>query len=163
MVDAVPNIPVPVPAVSNQDIKVATPDLIQFGDDQVPVEYMTDLLFEQVGAQEIMSISRNDIVNGQPVLYRPIKNIPQINASFNPLNIFASIDDNNAYFKNFPIAFEDRVPELGADTAKSEVIDVAYIDKTNGNVVLQIINMLVDDQVEVQVLSSGEPVGDIIY
>ena len=105
MVDAVPNIPVPVPAVSNQDIKVATPDLIQFGDDQVPVEYMTDLLFEQVGAQEIMSISRNDIVNGQPVLYRPIKNIPQINASFNPLNIFASIDDNNAYFKNFPIAF----------------------------------------------------------
>lgn len=163
MVDSVPNIPTPIPVVSNQDIKIATPDLIEFGDQPVPIEYMTDILFEQVGGQEIISISRNDIVNGQKVLYRPIKNTPQLAATFNPLNMFANIDDTNSYFKNFTIHLEDKVPEIGSNLANNEVLDVVYIDDTNGNLVVQTINMLPDERLEIQVLNSGDATGDIIY
>lgn len=163
MVDSTPSIPAPVPAISNQDIKIATPDLIQFGNDVVPIDYMTDVLFEQVGGQEIISISRNDIVNGQKVLYRPIKNIPQLAATFSPLNMFASIDDTNSYFKNFTIKLEDKVPEIGSNPANNEVLDVVYVDDTNGNLVVQTINMLPDERLEIQVLNSGDATGDIIY
>lgn len=160
---ATPDIPQPVPTSLGTSIKVATPDLIQFNEEAIPIEYMTDLLFEQVGGQEIISISRNDIVNGQQVLYRPIKNIPQVSASFSPLNMFAAIDDTNSYFKNFVIQFDTKVPEVGSDSSANEVSEVIYIDDTNGNLVINTINMLADEVVEVQVLTSGGPVGDIIY
>lgn len=163
MVDAVPNIPNPTAASLGNSIKVATPDLIQFNEEAIPIEYMTDLLFEQVGGQEIISISRNDIVNGQQVLYRPIKNIPQVAASFSPLNMFAAIDDTNSYFKNFVIQFDTKVPEIGSNSSNNEVPEIIYIDETNGNLVINTINMLSDEFVEVQVLTSEGPIGDIIY
>ena len=163
MVNATPDIPAPTPAVSNQDIKIATPDLIQFGEEAVPIEYMTDLLFEQIGGQEIISISRNDIVNGQTVLYRPIKNVPQLAATFSPLNMFASIDDTNSYFKNFTIKLDEKIPEIGSNLANNEVPNIVYIDDTNGNLVINTINMLSDERVEIQVLNSGDATGDIIY
>lgn len=163
MVNATPNVPTPIPAVSNQDIKIATPDLIQFNDANIPVEYMTDLLFEQVGGQEIISISRNDIINGQRVLYTPIKNTAQIATAFNPLNMFPSIDDTNSFFKNFSIRLEDKIPATGTDVSNDEVIDIVYIDEFNGNLVVNVVNMLPDQRVEVQVIETGNDLDDIIY
>lgn len=163
MVNATPEIPAPTPAVSNQDIKIATPDLIEFAEDAVPIEYMTDLLFEQIGGQEIISISRNDIVNGQNIVYQPIKNVSKLAATFSPLNLFASIDDTNSYFKNFTIKLDERVPEIGTNKAGNEVIDVVLIDSTNGNLVINTINMLPDERLEVQILLSGDATDDIIY
>jgi hypothetical protein len=162
-VGATPNIPEPVPAIANQDIKIATPDLIEFAEDAVPVEYMTDLLFEQIGGQEIISISRNDIVNGQTIVYQPIKNISQLAATFSPLNLFASIDDTNSYFKNFTIKLDERVPEIGANQANNEVIDVVFIDPANGNLIINTVNMLPNERLEVQILNSGDATDDIIY
>jgi hypothetical protein len=163
MVDATPSIPAATPAASNKDIKIATPDLIQFNSDSVPVEYMTDLLFEQVGGQEIISISRNDIVNGQKVIYTPIKNVAQLGAAFNPLNMFPSIEDANSYFKNFPILLDEKIPEIGTSLSNNEVTDIVYIDEFNGNLVVNVINMLPDERVEVQVIDSGDALDDIIY
>ena len=163
MVNATPNIPDPVPTSLGTSIRVATPDLIQFNEDAIPVEYMTDLLFEQIGGQEIISVSRNDIVNGQQIIYRPIKNIPQIGATFSPLNMFAAIDDTNSSFKNFVIRFDTKVPEIGSDPTMDEVEEIVYIDKTNGNLVINTIIMFSDEVIEVQVLNNGGPIGDIIY
>lgn len=162
-VSATPNVPSTTPAVSNQDIKVATPDLIQFNSDEVPIEYMTDLLFEQVGGQEILSISRHDIINGQKVLYTPIKNAARLGAVFNPLNMFPNIQDMNSFFKNFAIHLEDKVPEIGTDFSNDQVLNVVYVDDTNGNLIVNVVNMLPDERVEVQVVQSGDILDDIIY
>jgi len=162
-VSATPNVPEPIPAVANQDIKIATPDLIAFNEEVIPIEYMTDLLFEQIGGQEIISISRHDIVNGQSVIYRPIKNLSQVAADYSPLNLFASIDDTNSYFKTFPITFAEKVPEIGTRASQNEVPEVVLIDPTNGNLVINTINMLPDERIEVQVINNAASTGDIIY
>jgi hypothetical protein len=163
MVDATPNIPLPVPATANKDIKVATPDLIQFDDSQVPVEYMTDLLFENIGGQEIISISRNDTVNGQRVSYNPIKNVAQLGTKFSPLNLFINTGDADSVFRGYPIRFDQKVPEIGPDPSLDEVISVAYIDNTNGNLIVQVIGMMSNEQIEVQVLGNGDALDAIIY
>ena len=49
------NPPPPPPA-----IKTATPQYVTFNDDEVPVDVIVDLLFENVGGQELLSISRHD-------------------------------------------------------------------------------------------------------
>jgi hypothetical protein len=163
MINSIPNTPAPVPAVSNKDIKVATPDLIQFDESNIPIEYMTDLLFENIGGQEIISISRSDTIGGQRVLYNPIKNVAQLGTKFNPLNLFVNTGDTNSVFRGFPIKFDEKVPEIGTDFAQNEVIAVTSVNDKNGNLDIEVIGMLPNEQVEVQVLSSGTPLDGIIY
>lgn len=68
-------------------IKTATPDIVLFDDDSVPTEQMADLIFENIGGQELINIARNDTINGQNISYQPIKNIRSIQQSYNPNNI----------------------------------------------------------------------------
>ena len=46
-------------------VKSATPDIVLFNDDTVPIETMTDLIFEKIGGQELINIARSDTINGQ--------------------------------------------------------------------------------------------------
>lgn len=162
-VSATPSIPTPIPASSNNAVKPATPDLIQFNDADIPIEYMTDLLFESVGGQEIISISRNDIVNGQQIKYSPIKNISQVGVNYNPQNIFSITDTTSSYFNNYSINFDEKVPEIGSEEVANQVKEVVYVDETNGDIIVNVINMRTGEQVEINVVNDVNQVSDILY
>lgn len=162
-VSAIPEIPKPIPATSNNAVKPATPDLIQFNDADIPIEYMTDLLFEQVGGQEIISISRNDIVNGQQVKYAPIKNISQVGVNYNPQNLFSITDTTSSYFNNYSINFDEKVPEVGSEEVANQVKEVVYVDETTGDIIVNVINMRTGEQVEISVVDHVNQVSDILY
>lgn len=174
MVNAVPDIPITVPSTSNTNIKPATPDLIQFNDGDIPVEFMSQLMFEDVGGQEIISISRNDIVNGQRVVYSPIKNLSSLGLKYNALNIFSIPTSSQSQFNNFAIKLEDYVPAYGqgtgkylfptdADLSKRQLRETVYVDPANGDLIVNVTNLSDNEQVEIEVLSAGEPFNDIIY
>lgn len=174
MVDAVPNVPAPAVTTSNTNIKPATPDLIQFNDADIPIEFMTDLLFEDIGGQEIISISRNDIVNGQKVTYNPIKNLSALGLQYNAQNIFSIPTSSQSQFNNYAIKLENHVPAYGEGTGEQlfpNDIDVnrrslketIYVEKGTGDLIINVTNLSDNEEVEVQMLSSGESFNDIIY
>ena len=68
-------------------VKTATPDIILFDDRSLSTESMADLIFENIGGQELINISRNDTINGQEISYQPIKNVKLLQQSYNPNNI----------------------------------------------------------------------------
>jgi hypothetical protein len=81
---ATPASPQPEPVmVQAAPVKTATPDIVLFDDSALPIEVMTDLIFENIGGQELISITRSDIVNGQKISYQPIKNLSSIQQQYN--------------------------------------------------------------------------------
>ena len=161
--NATPNTPAVIPSTSNNAVKPATPDLIEFDNSKIPVDFITDLLFENIGGQEILSVSRSDIVNGQKVLYNPIKNTTSLSIEYSPQNLFSVTDTTSSYFNNYSINLQERVPEIGTDETLNQVKEVVYIDNTNGDVVVNVINMRSNDQVEISVINSLDEVSDIIF
>lgn len=153
---------------TSDSIKVATPDLIILQEDLLMPEIMTDLIFEDIGGQEIINITRNDIVNGQNVIYQPIKNITSLYYQYNPQNILALQKTDKDYFKNFPILLYSKVPECGTgyDIILNEEIPncrYIYIDPITGNLIIDLINMKPGEEVEVQIISSLDQLHDTIY
>ena len=63
---------------------------------------MTDLIFENIGGQELINILRSDIINGQNISYQPIKNLTNLYFQYNPQNILALQDTDSNYFKKIP-------------------------------------------------------------
>ncbi len=159
-VDSTPNLPATTPTTAETpSVKSARPDIILFSDETTPIEIMTDLIFEDIGGQELINMLRTDIINGQNVAYQPIKNLTNLYFQYNPQNILALQDTDYNYFKKFPINFATKVPLCGTGPNCS----IVYIDPDTGDLVINVINMARDEQVEISIVSDGEILDDTIY
>ncbi len=160
----------------NSSVKIATPDLIIKDQDIMSIDIMTDLIFEDIGGQELATISRHDLVNGQKILYTPIKNLTDLYLQYNPNNILR-LQSSDSYFKSLSIAILDHLPECGNgydlipkenEPDKTKWTKVpncksVYIDPITGDLVINLINVKEGEQAEVQILTSGEVFNDTIY
>lgn len=137
-------------------VKSATPDIVIFNDAEIETnaEAMVDLLFENIGGQELLTIARYDTVNGQPVLYQPIKNLSIIQEEYNPNNILRLQKTSDKIFGNYPIALDPTIPEEPSEDAPVGAIGNVYLDP-DGNVVIELTNLVGNEQVEVEVATNG--------
>ena len=147
--------PPAAPAISSPvvivPVKTAPIDTILFDDDSVPIEIMSDLIFENIGGHELINIARNDIINGQTVLYQPIKNLSSIQQQYNPNNIVSLQNTSDKYFANFSIKLETKLPPEGSGPDAAYV----YIEESTGDLIVELINLDPDEQIEVQISLSG--------
>lgn len=132
-------------------VKTATPDIVLFNDETVPIEVMEDLLFENIGGQELINIARSDTINGQPISYQPIKNISAIQQQYNPNNIVSLQQTSNRFFAGFSIKLEDKIPNEGNGSNGSNI----YIDSNTGNLTIELVKLESDEQVEIQIVTNG--------
>lgn len=162
-ISAIPNVP-----QTNKDsvlrasggVKPATPDIILFNEDALPVDAMSHLIFENIGGHEIINMLRYDTVDGKNMDYQLIGNMGSLSKAFSPNNMISSTGTLQEYFKNFAI----RLDVHQIETLEPNYENVLYIDRVTlpGSLVLEVTNMKVNEQVELQVLNSGEYLSAII-
>ena len=138
-------------ATAVNPVLTAPIDTILLSEEPTPVEILADLIFEDIGGQELINIARSDTVNGQPIVYQPIKNLALLQQEYNPNNIVSIQGTSNRYFQNFAIKFETKVPEVGNGPDGEPV----YIDPQNGNLVIDSINLEPDEQIQVEITTGG--------
>lgn len=163
-VPAVPARPSTPPSVSSSrstppKVKVADPDRVLFDNSLTPVDIIPALFLEDIGAQELITISRHDLVNGQSLIYRPIKNLQSLAKRFGSKNLVLVQGSSETFFNNFPIKLEAKVPEEGLGPFGQSV----YIEDLTDDLIINVFNIAPDEQVEVQILVAGSVLDDTIY
>lgn len=133
--------------------KTAPIDTVLIDQDTVDIDIMQDLIWEDIGGQELINIARNDTVNGQSISYQPIKNITAIQQQYNPNNIVALQNTSDKYFANFSIKLETKLPGEGEGGGPDGAY--VYIEDTTGDLIVELINIEPDEQIEVQISLSG--------
>jgi hypothetical protein len=123
-------------------IKQADPDVVLFDQESVSPELLLELEYENISGIELINISRSDIIDGQQVVYSPIKNLSSIRRRFNPNNIISMPELSSSYFASFSIDLVLRG------------IRNPYFD-TNGDLIIEIDEVLEDEIIEAEVDSSG--------
>jgi len=140
-----------ISAFTVDPVLTAPIDTILYNEEATPVEIMADLIFENIGGQELINIARNDTVNGQTVIYQPIKNLSSIQQQYNPNNIVSLQATSDKYFQNFSIKFENKVPNVGNGPNGEHV----YIDSETGDLVIEAVNIEDGEQIQVEITTSG--------
>lgn len=104
-------IPKPMTITRRQDaVKIATPDLfIPLRSDAVPVESMADMIFEDIGGQEILNVMKTDMVGDIDIEYQPVKDLRQIYLSHDSASLVGFTDTSSAFFNSFPINLDEYV------------------------------------------------------
>jgi hypothetical protein len=144
-----PTLPAPV-SPPPPPVKTATLDIILFDEESIPTDGMFDQIFENIGGQELISITRSDIVNGQKISYQPIKNLSAIQQRYNPNNILSLQQTADKFFAGFSIKLEDKIPETGNGINGENV----YLNSA-GDLIIEFININADEQIETQISVSG--------
>lgn len=157
MTDAIPATP-PIVTAATQAVKSATPEIILFDEPPVSDEIMINLLFEDIGGEEILMLARTDTVDGQSVIYQPIKNLVSLNQQYNPQNILSLQGVSSTYFKNFPINLDYRIPNIGNGPDGSYV----YTDPITGDIIVEAVNLESDEQIEINIIKTSETFNDTI-
>jgi hypothetical protein len=143
--------PPPPPPPASIKIKSATPEIILWDESLIPVEILTDLIFENIGGQELLSITRHDIINGENVSNQLIKNLTFINQEYSSKRILSLQNTSDKYFSNFSIKLESKIPFEGNGLLGNNI----YIDQDTQDIVIEFINLEVDERVEVQIGIGG--------
>lgn len=146
--------------IASGGIKSATPDLIIFNQDALPVDAMADLIFEDIGGHELINMLRHDTVKGKNVNHSLIANLAAVSKSYSSQNIIFTPGAINEFFKNFAIRLDVHQPETQSVNQEDNI----YIDKEifPGSLVVEVTSMEINEQVEIQVLESGQYLDDII-
>jgi hypothetical protein len=132
----------PIGASSNKSVKMAPSDIIQFDDEAVEIALITELLYEDIGATELVNISRSDLIDGQEVIYSPIANLSVIRREYNPNNLIASSALSD-YFTRFGINLISRgmyEPYFNSDG--DLVVEVDVVSSSG-------------EEIQVEILSNG--------
>lgn len=166
-ISSVAAIPEPSQQKIDDSVKIATPDLILESTEVLPIEIMTDLIFEDIGGYELATISRHDLVNGQKVIYAPIKNLTDLYLQYNPNNVLR-LQSSDSYFKSLSLSILDHLPVCGngydlVNGVKVPNCKSVYIDPITGDLVINLINLKEGEQAEVEILTAGNIFDDTIY
>jgi hypothetical protein len=123
-------------------IKQAQPDIIIDREIDTTGDYIVERFFEELGGQELINISRHDLIDGKNVTYNPIANLSKLRQRFNPNNIIES---------DF----------LSQNETRNATIDIIsrgmyepYFDDL-GQLVVEIDIVRPEENIEVQLASSG--------
>ena len=104
-----------------------------------------------MGGQELLTIARNDTVNGQPVAYQPFKNLGILQEIYNPTNLLKLQETSDKLFSNFTINLREKIPTVGSGLDGQNY----YLDLAAGDGIIEFINLKSDEQIEVQIASAG--------
>jgi len=137
--------------VAPKGVLQADPDIvITAGEEPISPELLLELQYEDISGMELINISRSDIIDGQNVIYSPIKNLSSLRRKYNPNNVIAMPAVSTSLFSKYPIDLILRVgenPETGLPYEP-------YFDD-NGNLVIELQDVREDEIVEVEIDTSG--------
>lgn len=133
----------------------ARPDVIIPQETAVPTEILVDLLFEDIGGEEILSFARNDLVNGNTLAPQLISNINRIAQKMSSLNILPSKGTIVDTFSEYPLQLQKYLP--------SSLDEAVYIDE-DFSVVIEFQNSLPETyDIEVELISFEDSFNGTIY
>lgn len=146
---------------------VKIPELynVDLSSETVPESLLEFLLFEQIGGQELISISRADVLNGQNASYTVINNLSDVASQYSSDNILSLPGTLPDLFKVYGLVLENYIPGLEfsqldlqsklPNESPNSYVDIDASSNTKNNLVIEFKNMQANYEVEVQIMDYG--------
>lgn len=134
---------------------VSTPerDVIELASQEVDSQTIQNLLFENIGANELTKFVRHDTVDGINPYYDIISNLSDIKRKFDPAALISLENSSNSFFDIYPIKLQDKIPDEQY-LIDNALQDYVYID-VNGDLIIELVNVSSSEIIEVQIDTNG--------
>lgn len=146
-------LPEPLYRRDRRGIKVARPDII-LSEDELSLEAMSDFIFAEIGGQEILDISRSDLINSP--LNQQYSATPGTGPAYIQTDPIVFKDGIRNTFANFAMLLETYIPE---DTT----LNILELDNATGTIIIKLVNLRNGDNIEIEFLPYASVADDIMF
>lgn len=141
-------------------VKIPELALVEQDDALVPESLMEYVLYEQISGQELLSLSRHDILNGQDVSYQIIKDLKDVAFDYSSGNLIALPGTLPEVFRQYGIVLENHIPTVDPENPTGQDYwQHFYIETEDGipTIVIELQNIQDNMLVELEIMASGSP------
>jgi hypothetical protein len=151
-----PEPPTPAP------VKMPSRDVVSLVDPGIDSATIQNLLFENIGATELVKFTRHDTVDGINPYYDIISNLSDIKRRYDPASLISLQKPESSFFDIFTIKLDQKIPDQEY-LDENNLSDYVYIDES-GNLVVELTNLASDEIIEVEIDSNGTiyDIGEVI-
>jgi hypothetical protein len=161
-------LPGPVPGPGGSDytpyefaptsIKIPDKDaVIALQRDGADQALITAVLFEQIGATELVKFTRNDTIDGINPAYSVISNIADLKTKLDVSYLIAKQRSDTTIDNGFSIRLQDKLPSIDY-LFENDIPNYVYFDATinsEGSLVIELDNIDIDEIIEVEIDTNG--------
>lgn len=147
-----PKVPKKSDKSAKQKVKIASSNLFITDQREDKTDFIADAIIEDIGGQEIINISRNDLLNGQNITYSVIENLASTQRSFNANELVKLQSTSEDFFNAFSLDINTFTPEYGT----GENGEIVYVDADTGQVIINTVNLSSNLVLEVEFVSYSE-------
>ena len=134
-------------------VRVPERDVVELADQSVDSATIQNLLFENIGANELTKFVRHDTVEGINPYYDIISNLSDIKRKFDPSSLVSLQKSDSSLFDIYPIKLQDKIP-TDDYLSDNNILDYVYFNE-NGDLVIEVVNMSDSEIVEVEIDRNG--------
>lgn len=165
MVSPVPQAAAPaVERPISSNIKIASSNLFLINEAEIPVSKMTQMIFQDIGGQELTSFVRHDMVNGNNFNVQPFENLSKISQQNSINNLIKMQGTDDQLFNSSGYRLEDYIPQYGLGPDGAIVyIDTDVTSSTANNIIINVVGLSSNQMVEVDFISFDSKKNDTIY
>lgn len=131
------------------DIMTPTRDTILFDTQYISEESIADILMEDIGGIELLTLSRRETIDGINPYYSIISNLSRIRREYDTSQMISQQRRRQSYFDIYPIDLDTRIP-LQAYLDERELDNWYYLD-ADGNLVIELDNLRPSENIEVEI------------
>lgn len=135
-------------------VRVPERDVVSLATTDVDAETITNLLFENIGSVELTKFVRHDTVEGVNPYYDIISNLSEVKRRFNPSSLISIQKPDSSNFDIYAIKLQDKIPD-DQYLIQNNITDYVYFDSSNGDLIIEVVNMSESEVVEVQIDTGG--------
>lgn len=145
--------PTVVPPPTSAPVKMPSRDVVSLVDPGIDSATIQNLLFENIGATELVKFTRHDTVDGINPYYDIISNLSDIKRRYDPASLISLQKPESSFFDIYTIKLDQKIPDQSY-LNQNNLSDYIYID-TNGDLVIELTNLASDEIIEVEIDTSG--------
>jgi hypothetical protein len=162
----VPSDPGPGPGGSDYTPYEFTPTSVKIPDkdavialqrDGADQALITSVLFEQIGATELVKFTKNDTIDGINPAYSVISNIADLKTKLDVSYLIAKQRSDTTIDNGFSIRLQDKLPSIDY-LFENDIPNYVYFDTTvnsEGSLVIELDNIDIDEIIEVEIDTNG--------
>jgi hypothetical protein len=172
MVDAVPTITSRGNQYSTKDGTLIPEsgseiNLIGFYESAITDEAFTNLILEEIGGRELLTLARHETLTGGVVAQNsPIENLTEVQLKNSPVNISPNINSVTDYFDTFPMLLSQYLPteeELDVENTYEYQKEYVYFEASTNTIVFNTANTFNGEKVQVEFVVFDSLKNDTIY
>lgn len=134
-------------------VKIPERGVVEFDASEISVDQLEFILFQSIGAMDIIGVSRHDVINGESPYYGIISNLSSLRYELDPNVLISKQRKGDSIYRRYTINLDEKIPSQ--EYLEENNLENFFYIAQNGDLIIEVVDMKVQEEVEIEIATNA--------